>query len=550
MGAYAGQLAIRPLGDALFDPPAGKYLLVLPLLFYKAAFSVFGISDYTPYRIVGMGLTVAAAALFLVLAARRVGYLLALPAAILVLFLGSSSEVTTTALRIPIQIAVVAGLGMLLALERRDLRGDIVACVLLLVSVTSHPLGTAFAGAAVVIVLGRPAPDRWRRAWVFAIPLILFALWYVTLRDPAPNSASFGDQVGDLPRFVFQSLVTMVGAITGVFRSPFSGSIDFLNPVAYILGMLAFVGIGLRAITGRMPATFWGILVAVLILFAAPAFAPGVLRSPTASRYIFPGVILLLLLVCETVRDVRFTGRSAQIALGTVAVVFVVGLYSNSIMLEKNARAWASVGDQVRAELAALDLARGHVDPTFLPEDPAAPVQVPNTHLIMTASQYYIVSDAYGSPAFSSTELRTAPLEDRRVADIVLARALDVRLRPTPSLEPSRDAAAPEVVASDADSSDSGPSCIVLTPGDAPASSQILLPRGGVALSTSGSEPVGLVLGRFGGYDYPLQPLQPEGAAALLIPPDADQTPWRLYLRPTEQDVTACGVDLSALLGG
>jgi hypothetical protein len=547
---YARELATRPLPDALFDPPAGKYLLVLPLLLYKAAFSTIGISDYIPYRLAAMALTVAAAALFLVLAARRVGYLLALPGAVLILFLGSSGEVTTTALRIPIQIAVVAGLGMLLALERRDLRGDVAACVLLAIAITSHPLGTAFAAAAVVMVLARPAPERWRRAWIFAVPLVLFAAWYLTLREPAPNSASFGDQLGDLPRFLFQSLTTMVAAITGAFRSPFDGEINFLTPVGYVLATIAVVAVGFRALTSRPPATFWAILVALLVLLAAPAFAPGLLRSPTASRYVFPGVIMLLLLFCETARGVQVTGRSARLAACAVVVVFVIGLYSNSIALDNNARTWASTGKQVSSELTALDLARGHVEPDFRPEDPSAAVQIPSTNLDISAAGYFKIRDAYGSPAFSTSELLTEELEDRRVADIVLARALDLRLRPAPSIITSSKATPPQVVATQAASSGAGPSCITLTPRDGPAASQMLLPRGGVAMSTSGGEPVGLALGRFDGSAYPLQPLQPRGAGLLVIPPGTDPTPWRLFIAPTEQAVTACGLDLSKLLGG
>jgi hypothetical protein len=544
---YARDLAIRPFGDVLFHPPPAKYLLVLPMLLYKAAFSAIGISEYLPYRLAGMALTVAAAALFMILASRRVGYLAALPAAILILFLGSASEVTTTPLRIPIQIAVVAGLGMLLAFERRDLRGDVVACVLLLVSVTSHPLGVAFAGAAAVLVLARPAPERWRRAWVFAVPLVLFAVWYLTLREPSPNSASFGDQLTDLPRFEFQSLATMAAAITGTFRSPLDGQINFLNPLSYALAMVVFVGVGLRVLTGRLPASFWAILVAVLILFAAPAFAPGVLRSPTASRYVFPGAIMLLLLLCETLRGVQVPARSARIVTAVIAIVFVVGMYSNSIVLDKNARFWASQGKQVRSELAALDLAEDRVDPSFHPEDPSAPVQIPSTHMGITAGEYFAVKADYGTPAFSVSELRTAPLADRQVADIVLARALGLQAKPVASINPSQKAPRPEVLTTDAQSRDEGQSCVVLTPSGDLAASQVGLPQGGVALSTSGGEPVGLALGRFGGgYGYPLQPVQPRGAALLIVPPDADPTPWRLLVKPTEQTVTVCGLDVGS----
>jgi hypothetical protein len=544
---YARDLATLPLSHVLFDPPAGKYLLVLPLLLYKGAFSTFGISDYTPYRLAGMALTVLVAALFMILAARRLGYLPALLGAVLILFLGSSSEVTTTALRIPIQIAMAAGLGMLLALERRGRRADIAACVLLVIAVTSHPLGLAFAGAAAVIVLARPAPDRWRRAWIFAVPMVLFAAWYVTLREPAPNSASIGHQLTDLPRFEFQSLATMAAAISGTFRSPFNGHINFLNPVSYLLAVVIIAGVGFRVMTTRLPATFWAILTAVLILFAAPAFAPGVLRSPTASRYVFPGVIMLLLLICETVRGVQIGERRVRIAaVWATAAILAVALYSNITVLDKNARFWASQSKQVRAELAALDLAQGSVDPSFQAEGPTSVPRIPYTHMTLTAGEYFAVKAAFGTPAFSPTELHSAPLADRHVADVVLARALDLKLRPAPSLNPSAKAERPKVVTTTGTTRDSGPSCVTIAPRSGPAGSQVALPRGGIALSTSGGSPVGLVLGRFGGYGYPLQQLQPRGAAVLVIPPDLNPTPWRLLVGPAQQPVTACGLDLAS----
>ncbi len=153
---YANRLATLPLLHVVFEPPPGKYLLVLPMFAYKAAFATIGVAHWLPYRLLSIGLTIAVAGLFLILAARRVGYVAALPAAVLIMFLGSASEVTATAIRMPEQVALVAGLGMLLALERRDLRGDVVACLLLLVSVTSHPLGTAFLAAAAVLIACAP----------------------------------------------------------------------------------------------------------------------------------------------------------------------------------------------------------------------------------------------------------------------------------------------------------------------------------------------------------------------------------------------------------
>ena len=66
----------------------------------------------------------------------------------------------------------------------------------------------------------------------------------------------------------------MAAAATGVFRSPFSGEFDFLTPLCYALGAAVIAAVGLRAITTRPSVSFWAILAALLVLFAAPAFAP------------------------------------------------------------------------------------------------------------------------------------------------------------------------------------------------------------------------------------------------------------------------------------
>src|SRR3954451_7701824 len=176
---YALRIATEPASTYLLNPPAGKHLIAVPLLFYKAAFELWGISSDAPYQVAHIVLLLLCAGLFFVLARRRVGDLLAVMATSILLFLGPAREVVATPLRIPSLISAAAGLGMLLLLERRDLRGDIGACLLLTVSLASLSTGYAFAAAAVVLVLSRSTPERWRRACFFAIPIALYAVWWL-----------------------------------------------------------------------------------------------------------------------------------------------------------------------------------------------------------------------------------------------------------------------------------------------------------------------------------------------------------------------------------
>ncbi len=534
----AVRLATEPLFHAILHAPPGKYLIVLPVLFYKAAFSAIGIGDYLPYRLVGMALTVVTAALFLVLAARRVGPLMALPGAVLILFLGSSGEVTSTALRIPTQVAVAAGLGMLLFLERRDLRTDLVACALLLVSITSHPLGTAFAAAAAVLVLARPAPERWRRAWVFGAPLIVFAVWYLTLREPVSAGPSLGEQLRDLPRFEAQSLAVMAAAATGVFQWP---TRHFLNPLSYAIAG-AIVGVtAARALMRRMPPEFWAILAALIVLFGAPAFAPGGVRTPEATRYIFPGVVMLLLLLAELARDVSFSTRQARVAGGAVAALLLFAIVCNAIVLERNARMWAAAGSRLRAELTAVDLARGHVGGLFRAEDPTIPGPNQTRSFELTAMGYFATETDFGSPAFTPAQLRQEPASVRQAADFVLARALALHLSPVPTMPPTGDHR-PRVLATTAAVRPSSSGCRTILPGG-PAAFQLELPPRGIALVGASQARAQLSLARFGDpYSVPLEAPPSSRIARLRIPPDPDPTPWKLSIRGSTRPIDACGL--------
>ena len=363
---FAYRLATEPLLHAILHTPPGKYLIVLPMLFYKAGFSTIGIGDYLPYRFVGIALTTTTAALFLLLAARRVGSLLALPGAVLILFLGSSSEVTATALRIPSQIALVAGLE-LLSLERRDLRGDLFACALLLVSITSHPSARRSPRRRSCSCSHAALPNGGAELGVWTSSAAVSA-WYVALREPSRLAFPIGDQLRDLPRFEVQSLAVMAGAATGVFRWPFGGTTQFLTPLTYALAAVIGLVTIVRAGTKRMPAEFWAILAALVVLLAAPAFAPGFQRSPEATRYIFPGVVMLLLLLSELGRGVRFATPRGRLLAGATSAVLLFAIVSNAIVLNGNAELWAADGSRVRAELTGLDLARAHVDPAFRAE--------------------------------------------------------------------------------------------------------------------------------------------------------------------------------------
>ncbi len=432
---YVYRLATRPILPASFDPSYGGYLIAIPMLIYAGLLHAFGMASYLPYRIVGMVLLLAADLLFFELARRRVGPLAALLPAILLLFFGSGSEVVVVPSRMPSQVALTAGLGMLIALEQRDLRGDMIGCVLLFIALASHPLGLAFAAAATTSIALRPAGSRLNRWWVVVPAIALFGLWWMTLRQSLAGGPN--PSVGDILSFTANSLVAVCAAASGFFRAPWTNGTDYVNGPSIALA-LAFAG----AVAGRLaalrpvPPSAWVALVAFAVALVAPGFAPGGLlgsfREPDAPRYLYPNAVLLFLVCAELAAGIRLQGGARRAAGLFAAAVFAVSMLSNIRLLVDRAHGYEQQASVLRAKLAGAELAHARARPVIPPgvsRDSAglqlgftlgSPSAFPPTAL----AAYYLVSDEYGSPAYTRSELQNAPEGLQRVAAVEFRGAL------------------------------------------------------------------------------------------------------------------------------
>ena len=569
---YAIRLSSQPLGHALFNPPHDKYLMPLPLLLYKGLFEIFGIGSYMPYRAVSIALVILCAGLFFALARRRVGDLLALPPAILLLFFGSSPKaspygleqagIVVSPLRIPSQIAIATGLGMLLALERRTLRGDVLACLLLAASLLSHPESVAFAAAAAVLILLRPSPERWRRSWVFVAPLAVFAI--LSARPGGGGTNPSLDRLSGAPSFIADSFATITADISGV-----SGLINgsaFDSGLGWIATGLLLALLILAVARRSRPLTpgLWAMLIALIVLLVSTAFAPPSLgRTPETPRYIYPEAILLLLLLAEAGSMVRLR-RAAQVLVVAVAAA---ALLANVGDLRRGAASLRDISDKVKAELGAVDLARrarGHVDPDFLPLGPQIsyalsthpmeeggrlilprPQTAPGAGGIgwqMRASEYFRIKRDFGSPAYSPEEVAERPPPAQRLADVVLAGALPLRFGPASPRPPSTTRPGPRVDRVFEGVERKRGSCVQVSPPGSPrlgAAGNIALPPGGAWLGGSRSEATALSVSRF--FDFPAVALStPHSAGKLEIPKDRFALAWKLWVNtPRPLDVCA-----------
>jgi hypothetical protein len=429
---------------------------------------------------------------------------------------------------------MAAGLGTILALERRTLAGDLLGALLLTASLFSHPAGLAFVAAAAVLVLARSSPERWRRLWVFVVPACTWAAVWLAVR---PAGGTHAGPLHEVPGFMLRSLVAVTAAITGLSRyvheTPSQNHIGWALAALLVTGIAIVVWIRLRN-RNPPPATFWAALAALAVLWAVTALAPGGNRFAEAGRYMLPGGVLMLLVLIE----LGDRTRMAAWVSATAATVAVVALVLNADQLRIGAAMWRQWSDYVRAEETSLDLARGTTSADFAAEDPSATPWVGDHRLILEAGPYYVISALWGSPAYTPEELAERPPNVQSAADIVLARALGVRLRAA-GAKPAVDAPPPRVAAISGGRAVPRRNCTVLRPTGAQVSADLLVPNGGLWIRNSGGR-ASLALRRFAPVaSYPLGPLPAGRAQSLVIPGDDSTRPWTVNVR-ARGPVVAC----------
>jgi hypothetical protein len=521
---YAVRLATEPLGHTLLHPPPDKYLIAFPLLVYNALFETFGLDSYRPYRVTGILLVLLAAGLLFLLLRRWLPERFAVPPTLLMLFFGAGSEVVVTPVRIPSQIALAAGLGMLLALERRDRRGDLAAIILLAISLASHPVGISFAAAgAVMIVLS--SRDGWRRLWVIVIPGALFAAWWLFLKPP--DYASFPNPPDAVFAFVRQTWVALTAAVSGLF--------GVLEQPAYLqtpakvaaVTLFALIALGIGFGWRRLPPIFWAALVGLLVLMVTTRLAPaGFLRVPDASRYLYPDAFFLLIALGVLAGSLKIPTWSMWAA----SAVLLVSLWPNIDRLHDVGRQFSRDSERYRVQYSALEIAGPSARPGFRPV-PFSPA----------AEGYLAAVRAFGSGSFTADEIGGKSDELRNAADTTEVGALGLQLKPAP--RPPSGGAPPRVVNPQI-AATSRAGCTIVReakragPGVPARAVEFILPTGGAWLRPAAD--TGIDLGRFAdGEAVPLK--QPPGADGLelRIPPDQVSVPWRLLIRSRSR-ITVC----------
>jgi hypothetical protein len=520
--AWAVLLERQPWDAHSLFAPHNEHLIVFQVLVEKGLVQIFGMDTARPEMLFMTATLLAAAALFYIYVKRRVGAWLALFGAVLLLFFGEAWQILLWPFEMEFSAPFAAGVGMLLALEREDERGDLLGGLLLLVSIGFGSLGLSFWFAALAQIVVARRTRGLRRLWIVVLPAVLYLAWYAGYGHDAEHHLTLHNILNS-PQYTLEGLGAGLASIFGLSNAPLIGEVGpstWGPPLA-----LAAIGLAVWGQVRRpgVPKTFWPIAAAALSfwLLAAFNFIPG--REATSIRYVYADGAFVLLLAAElfSAQGIRLGKK----ALWLGAAITVLALGPNLARLHTGYDWLKGQTVLTRADTGAMNIAAKTMAPDFtLTPEVAGTYSLINVN----ATTYEEAVKAHGSPGYSPSELASAPQSGRYWGDVVLSHALP--------LSTATEAEAFEPSAAD------DPRCTAVPAGGAEVPEVALTP-GKTRIEVAPGAPAELALRRFaeGEYPVPLQSAPGGSVTTLTIPADnAPEYPWYLHVQAS-QEVLVCG---------
>lgn len=379
-----------------------EHLLAVPIALYQLLFRTVGLGHYWFYRLLELLAHLGCVAVLFEFTRRRIGPV-ALIVVLPVLVLGSGWDYIIWPVNFGFVCSLALSIGALVVLEGSGDRRELAACALLV-------LGLACSEFALVFVLAI-AVERLRQRrlmqqpWLWALPLALYGAWWLAYHSPS----DWRHNLIRAPVFAAELAASAAGGLLGL-----SLALGWPLIVAAVL-FASWRIVRQRSASPRL----LGLLVAAAAFWLLVALGRAQLHEATASRYVYTGVILLVLTGAELMRGCR-PSRAAAAAMALIAVVALVGNIRKLTNAERGLR-YAS--ERVSAELGALELARPfaptalHVDLQYAP--------------VVVAGPYFAATDAFhSSPADTPAQILRAPESARVAADRLLVKVGELLISP------------------------------------------------------------------------------------------------------------------------
>ena len=371
--------------------PHNGHLSIIPVLFYGLWKSIFGISSYVPYQILGLLVhgSVCLGAYFL---GRRRAPVLAACAGIVIALLGTGWQNIMWPFQIGMMGSLSAGLWAMHEFSKpkpSSTRTSILVAVSLM---------CAGGGVAVFVTIFFLAIIKRNISTISRLIIvgILYALWYIKYGAPQSQPGNFGKT----PQFIVDSAVGAAGGVGA--RGP-----EFAR--WYLLVLVLFLG---RAFV-RKQTVFVSVaaLMTIFVTWCLTGLSRAHLGDPNASRYLYVGAVLLIVAMVTVVPPFFIGRRSLVLCL---LVPFLV--FPNLKVLKAGTGGLQDVSLHLRASLTGLEM----IDGELLPGQPVDGARAPQ----MDPIRYRAKAKKYGNAGFPIKELEALPEEIRTRADDSLFRLM------------------------------------------------------------------------------------------------------------------------------
>lgn len=486
-------LLLRPgWGIDQFMDPFHEHTVIAPAFIYHVIQEVFGMDSARPFQLLATGAFLLSCVLFFIYVRRRVGPWIALLMTALLLFLGAAFEDLLWAFQIGYFGSLAAGLGALLALDRDDRKGDILASVLLVVALLFSSLGIPFVAGAAVEWLLNPR-DRKRRLFVPGAAMLFYAFWWLGWGHSAESEFSLSN-IPDLPSYLFTAIpagfTSLAGLATGDGSEPDQPHLIW-GRIFFIVALAAAAWRLKRR--GSIPSGLWVVLAVGLSFYLLAGLNVSDLRPPESSRYQLPSAVFILLAAAWVLEGVK-------VRIPVLVVTAVVSLFAivNGLQLmdEQAKTRWQTSTTTLMDSLGAIDIAGSSTRPDYTLliglEDP------------VPIADYLAATADFGSPGTPAGELAESDPATRAGTDSILIDTLGIQLI---GRTPSRHVTCQRLVVGES----------VETRGRKPD------------ILNKGETDLGIGLSRFA--DAPsaeIGSILPRGSGGFDLPRDGSDLPWRI----------------------
>lgn len=431
--ARAGSIPLKEFLD-----PINGHLLVVPMLIFRAGLELFDNSQigFTVFEL--LVLYSLSLGIF-VYSKPRIGPVLAIAPAVIPLTLGAAWPLLSLSL-IGIEWGIAASFGVwAIILVEKGGTGegstslDILACVLLCLSIASFSIGLPFIVACGAMILLRP--NRFRSLWIVAVPIILYSVWRLWAASKVGSAGAEAANVPWIPGYIIDSFLGGASAIAG-FDIPYGPWTSLklqgfdlgrlLQGIAFtiVLGVAVVAAFRYKAGKGTRWLPILAILLLPLTLWASQGLLLDEFRRPIESRYLFGSVIVILLVVVELFRGVKVT---KALAIGVLALT-LASATAGAAKFRDGRASLMPVAQESNAIMAAFDIAGDNADPTFVPS--SEPVSPQSQFIFLQAGPYLEMAQKFDTPAYSEQEVEAAPDLIREIVDRTLVTVSRIDIQP------------------------------------------------------------------------------------------------------------------------